>query len=628
MCLTRHTRIGGVAGGGCLEVEAVPVLPIRESAMSRRCYMIFVRQTALVFAAVLASGCGCGKAPPQPAAGHPLASPRVADCEPGQPGGRLTLVSPGSPQTFNPLLVGDPASEEIVRLLFASLVQLDLGTQEIMPALAESWSVEPDQKTWTFKLRPGLRWSDGQPLTAADVVFTWNEIMYNSDMNRLTYDLFRINGRDFSVSQVDDVTVRVETPEVFAPFLEFFGSVAILPEHVIGPAVRQRRFLSVYTFQTRPEKIVGSGPFRVKAYQPGQHVLLERNPEFWVVDKQNRRLPYLDEVMLVSADASAGAFLFLNGKSDLFERARPDDYGQFKAAAAAGKYRLVELGVGTDRDFLWFNLNTNVNAAGQPLVNPAKLNWFRNKKFRQAISCAIDRARLAREVYGGRAQPIHAFVSAEDKKWNNPTVPLFAYDPARARTLLSEIGIQDRDGNGVLEDASGTALEFAFHSNTGNRARERCAGLIAEDWRKLGLKVDVQLLPFTNLVDRISATFQYDCILMGVGGGGNDPASQINVLKSNEPLHQWFPVQRMPATDWEARMDALMDAQMRTLDFAQRKKLYDEVQAILAEELPMIYTVSPFHFVAVRPDLANLRPSVLTPNRVTWNAEELYFKKP
>ena len=530
------------------------------------------------------------------------------------------------PQTFNPLLANDAASEEVIRLLFASLVHLDLSTQELGPALAESWTVEPDQKTWTFKLRPGLRWSDGQPLTAADVVFTWNEIMYNEDMNRLTYDLFRINGQNFAVTKVDDQTVRVVTPEVFAPFLEFFGSVAILPEHAIGPAVRQRRFLSVYTLQTLPGRIVGSGPFRVKECQPGGNVLLERNPEYWVVDKQNRRLPYLDEVIFVPADISAAALLFLSGKSDVFERARPDDYAHFKEASASGKFRLIELGVGTDRDFLWFNLNTNVNAIGQPLVSRTKLNWFRDKKFRQAISCAIDRDRLVREVYGGRAKPIHTFVSAEDRKWNNPNAPSFSYDPARARALLAEIGIQDRDSDGVLEDAGGAKLEITFNSNTGNRGRERCAGLIAEDWRKLGLKVDFQLVPFTNLVDRIGNTFDYDCILMGVGGGGTDPASQINVLKSSEPLHQWFPYQQTPSTDWEARVDSLMDAQMRTLDFVQRKKIYDEVQAILAEELPMIYTVSPFHFVAVRPDLANLRPSVLTPNRVTWNVEELFFK--
>ncbi len=132
---------------------------------------------------------------------------------------------------------------------------------------------------------------------------------------------------------------------------------------------------------------------------------------------------------------------------------------------------------------------------------------------------------------------------------------------------------------------------------------------------------------FRTLIEKVNATFDYECALMGLGGGGVDPASQLNVLRSSDELHQWFPFQKAPATDWEARIDALMEAQMRTVDFTQRKKAFDEVQAILAEELPMIYTVSPFACAAIRSDIGNIRPSVLTPYRVTWNIEELYFKR-
>lgn len=576
---------------------------------------------------LVAAGCGKQSAGPT-AAGHPLPAPLVAKCEPGQPGGKFTLVTAGAPRTFNPLLATDAASDEVVRLLFGALVNVDMTTQEARPGLAESWSVAPDQKTWTFKLRPELRWSDGHPLTAGDVVFTWNEVMFNPDFNQLTYDLFRVNGTNFSVSKVDDLTVRVVTPEVFAPFLEFFGGVPILPQHIIGPAVRARRFLPVYALTTPPERIVGCGPFRVKKVEPGKSIWLERNPEYWAVDSSGRRLPYFDEVEIIPSGKGAAAPMFLNGQGDVFEHGRLEDYAPLKAAAANGKCRLVELGPGTERDFLWFNQNTGTNATGGLVVNPAKLNWFRNKKFRQAISCAIDRDRLVKEVYGGRGEPVLTFVSAENRRWNNPDVPRFGYDPARARTLLAEIGIQDRDGDGVLEDAAGHQIEFTFHSNTGNPARERCAGLIAEDLRQLGLKVDLRLVDFRSLVDKINTTGDYECMLMGVGGGGVDPASQVNVLKSSEPLHQWFPNQKTPATQWEARIDKLMDAQMRTLDFAARKKAFDEVQAILAEELPMIQTVAPYHFAAVRTNLANLRPTVLTPYRVTWNVEELYFKEP
>jgi peptide/nickel transport system substrate-binding protein len=142
------------------------------------------------------------------------------------------------------------------------------------------------------------------------------------------------------------------------------------------------------------------------------------------------------------------------------------------------------------------------------------------------------------------------------------------------------------------------------------------------------VKLSYTPLDFRALVEKVNTTFDYECALMGLGGGGIDPASQMNVLKSNEDLHQWFPFQKRPSTDWEARIDALMDGQMRTLDFPARKKAFDEVQQILADELPMIYTVSPVSYAAIRTNVGNVRPSVLTPYRVTWNLEELYFKQP
>src|SRR5258708_4603352 len=148
----------------------------------------------------------------------------------------FVLATATGPSTFNPLFALDGSSDAIVRLLNGALINMDQTSHEPRPGLAESWSVAPDQKTWTFKIRQGVRWSDGRPLTAADVVFTWNAIMYNPTYNQLTYGLFRIGGKPFAVTNLDELTVQVVTPEVFAPFLEFFGSVAILPKHVLeGP---------------------------------------------------------------------------------------------------------------------------------------------------------------------------------------------------------------------------------------------------------------------------------------------------------------------------------------------------------------------------------------------------------
>jgi len=295
--------------------------------------------------------------------------------------------------------------------------------------------------------------------------------------------------------------------------------------------------------------------------------------------------------------------------------------------ATNGALQVLDLGSSNNREFLWFNQNTGSNILGKPLVAPAKLKWFRNKKFHQAVSCAIDRDRIAREAYQGRAKPIYAFAAQDNSKWNNPNVPRYAGDLEKARALLTEIGIQDRNNDGVAEDGEGNVLEITFNSNTGNPAREKAAQIICENLKQIGIKFQNVPVDFPSLTKLVGETFEYEAAMMGLGGGAIDPASEANVLSSSEDLHQWFPMQKKPSTEWEARIDALMDAQMHTLDFAERKKAFDEVQAIMAEELPMIYTVSPSCYAAIRGKIGNLRPSSRTPFRVTWNIEELFFQK-
>lgn len=567
-------------------------------------------------------------APSKPAAAPLPEKPLVAQCEPGVHGGRLVIATFGDPKTFNPITENESSSTDIIRLLFTGLVSVDTQTQTVGPGLAESWKVEEDQKTWTFTLRKGVVWSDGRPLTADDVIFTW-EVIYHKEIDNVTADLFKIDGKQFAVTKVDDYTVKVVTPAPYAPFIEYFGSVAIIPRHVLEPEVAKKQFAAAYGINTAPEKLVGCGPFKLKQFKPGEFTLLERNPNYYAVDTKGQRLPYLDTVIYtVLPDMNAMSLRFLKGEADMHENVRPDEYERFKTEADKGKFILRELGLGLERGFLWFNQNTNRNAkTGAPLVAAHKLNWFRNAKFRQAISHAIDRPSIVKAIYAGRAYPNYGFVSLENKKWNNPEVAKFPFDLARSRSLLKEIGIEDRNNDGLLEDATGQVIEFVLTTNTGNSVRDRTAVLIQDDLKKLGVKLVFQPIEFNTLVAKINNTYDYDCILLGLGGGGTDPASSMNVLKSEGFTHQWFPRQKTPATDWEARIDFLMNEQIKTLDFPQRKKLFDEVQAILSEQQPMIYTVAPIVYSAVRSDLGNVRPTVLSSYRISWNAEELYFKK-
>jgi peptide/nickel transport system substrate-binding protein len=562
---------------------------------------------------------------------YPLPDPPVVvDCHAGVRGGRLIISEIGDPKTFNYITANEESSIDICRFMFWGLLNMDEPTQNVKPGLAEFWTNAPDGKTWTFRLRKNLRWSDGEPLTADDVVFTWNDVIFNPQIDNVTRDPFIIDGKKFKISKVDDLTVQVETPVVYAPFLATFGTTPIVPKHILEQSVTNGTFTSAYSVNTKPEEVVGSGPYRLKEYKAAQYTILERNPYFLEVDTNSTRLPYLDNIIFtVVPNFDAVALRLLSGEADVDDVVRPMDYDRFKAAADSGKINLLDPGLGLEMTFLCFNENTNMNTkTGQPLVDPKKLKWFRDKRFRQAISYGINRDAIIQAAYSGRGVPAYGFDTPGDKVWYNPNIHTYPYDPAKALELLKEMGIEKRNGNEFLTDADGNKVEFVLNANTGSSVAEKCCVLVQNDLKKLGINLIYQPIEFNLLIDKLYNTCDYECAFSALGSGSVvDPSGMMNVLKSSGFTHDWFPRQKTPSTDWEARIDTLMDAQLKTLDFNERKKDFDEVQAIMAEEQPLVFSVTPHYYAAIQPDVANLRPTALGGYRATWNAEELYIKK-
>jgi peptide/nickel transport system substrate-binding protein len=305
------------------------------------------------------------------------------------------------------------------------------------------------------------------------------------------------------------------------------------------------------------------------------------------------------------------------------------DYDRFKEAQAEGKIRLLDPGIGLEMIFLCFNENTNMNAkTGQPLVDPKKLKWFRDTRFRQAISYAINRDAIVKAAYSGRGVPAYGFDTPGDKKWFNPNIKTYPYDPAKAIELLKEMGIEKRSADNFLTDSNGNKIEFVLNVNTGSSAAEKATILIKDDLEKLGINVIYQPIEFNTLIDKLYNTCDYECAFTALGSGSVvDPSGSMNVLKSSGFTHDWFPRQKTPSTEWEARIDTLMDAQLKTLDYNERKNDFDEVQKIMAEQQPLIFVATPIYYAAIRPDIANTLPTALGGYRATWNVEELYYKK-
>ena len=581
--------------------------------------------------------CGCGKnsetASLETTAtnSYPLPDPPVVvNCTPGIRGGQFILGSLREPKTFNYLMSDELSSRYIGRMMFWGLLAFDVPTQTVRPGLAESWTNSPDGKTWTFKLRKNLCWSDGRPITADDVVFTWNNLIYNPDIPNPVRDQFILDGQKFIVSKVDDLTVQVVTPEVYAPFLQSFGAnIPVYPKHNLLQYANSG-FMSVYGVNSNPKDIVGNGPYCLKEYKQGQYVVLERNPYFLEVDTNGTRLPYFDEIIFtVVPDYNAQDLSFLAGESDAVDSIYPYDYDEFKAKAADGKFNLIDPGIGLVTTFFWFNQNTNINThTGQPYVDPVKLKWFRDTKFRQAISYAIDRDAILKSVENGHGVPQYGFLTSGYQNWYDANAKTYPYDPAKAVELLKEIGIEKRNGDDFMTDTDGNKIEFVLNSRIDNNERNKMAVLITSDLQKIGIHMIFQPIEFNTVITKIDDTFDYDCVLLGnYSDGGTDPFNFMDIIKSSGYDHYWFAREKSPSTPWEAQLDHLMDAQLNTLDLSEREKDVNEVQEILADQQPMIFTVTPIYYAAIRSDIGNVRPTALSYFEATWNAEELYFKK-
>jgi peptide/nickel transport system substrate-binding protein len=589
---------------------------------------------SLLAAAVCLSGCGQKSEAPSSqnsTVNYPLSGPPlVADCTPGVRGGKFVICELREPKTFNFLMSDELSSRYIGRFMFWGLLNFDVPTQTVKPGLAYWWTNSPDGKTWTFKLRKNLHWSDGAPITADDVVFTWNDIVYNPDIPNPVRDQFIIDGKKFTVSKLDALTVQVTTPEVYAPFLQAFGyDVPVYPKHTLAKYANAS-FPSAFGVNWNPQDIVCDGPYCLREYKQSEYAVLQRNPYFHEVDSHGTRLPYFDQIIFsIVPDYNTQSLRFLSGESDADDFIYPYEYDQFKTASANGKFNFLEPGVGLVTTFFWFNQNTNINAqTGKHYVDAVKLKWFRNEKFRQAISYAIDRNDIIKSVESGHGVPQYGFLTEGYQNWYDPKIKTYPYDPAKAAELLKGIGIEKRNGDNFLTDSNGNQIEFVFNTNIENNERNKMAILIVSDLQKIGIHAIFQPVEFNTLITKIDDTYDYDCVLLGnYSDGGTDPYNAMTILKSGGYDHYWFPRQKTPVTTWEARIDQLMDAQMQTLDMNEREKDFNEVQEILAEEQPMIFTVTPMYYAAIRPDIGNVRATPLSYYQVTWNAEELYFKK-
>ncbi len=518
---------------------------------------------------------------------------------------KLTTGSISDPKTFNPIISVDAASNAATNDLFESLVRVNSLTTEQEPSLAERWEHTPDGTAWTFHLRRDVLWFDGQPFTADDVVFTFNAIFDDRIPNSFKHGLM-VGGQPLKVEAVDPYTVKFLLPGPFAPLLNAIG-VPILPKHILGDSLKDGTFAQKWGIDTPPEKLIGTGPYRMSRFVPAQFIELRRNEKYWMKDDDGKALPYIEQqTQLIVPDMDTLYLKFLGGQTDIHSP-RAEEVAQLRSRANDLGLNIEEIGLDTGSTFIAFNRNP-AHYVREGKRDP-RLNWFTDPQFAQAIAHTIDKQSMILNCLNGYGKAAVAEVSPENKVFHNPNLSDYPYDLEQAKKILEDAGYKDRDGDGVREDSEGNPIEFSLTTNAGNQVREKMCSILKEDWAKLGLRVNYRPLDFTTLVEKLSVNFDWDAVLIGFTGT-IEPNNSSNFLRSSGNLHFWQPNQTEPATPWEAEIDQLLDQGARELDPQKRKLSYWRIQEILHRELPIFQTVRETRFIAYKRIIQNLQRSV------------------
>lgn len=550
---------------------------------------------------------------------------------------QLVFATPSAPSTFNLVLSQSAFDRVTFGFIYEGLLTENGITSQLEPALAESLpEISKDQQQITFTLKPDLKWSDGEPLTVDDIVFTFNEVYLNPAVPTDIKDVLRVGqSRAFpSVKKLSDRQVAFTVPEPYAPFLRNVGGLSILPAHIFRPAIQQRdsqgnpRLLTQFGTDTPPEQLVGAGPYRVERYLSNQRIIFQKNPYFW--RKENgQSQPYIDRIVVqIIESTDAQLVSFRSGQLDSLD-VNPEAFSLLKHEEQRGKYQIFNSGPDTTTLLLGFNLNQAQDKKGQPVVDPMKSRWFNTLAFRQAIAYAIDRETIKNNVFRGLGELQHSPIPPQSPFYLSPQQGLktYSFDPGRAKALLAGAGFR-YNNTGQLLDDQGNLVRFTLLVKAEDAPRVDMAVRIQQDLKAIGIQADLQVLNFNTILEKLSQR-HWEAYVGGFSGGGAEPHSGVNIWSSQGRLHQFNqgpqpgepPISGWKVSDWERQIDQLFVDGSRELDESKRKLIYYRFQQLVQEQVPFIYLVNKLSFEAVRNRVEGIKFSAL--NGAFWNLYEL-----
>ncbi|MGV2830503.1 ABC transporter substrate-binding protein [Myxosarcina sp. GI1(2024)] len=537
------------------------------------------------------------------------------------------------PKTFNPVLATDATSSSVGDMLFDGLVTQNPITAKTEPALAESWEISEDNLRIVFTLRKGLQWSDGKPLTADDVVFSYNQIYLNEEIPSSARDVIRVGESQAlpTVRKLNDLQIEFTIPEPFAPFLNTTGGLSILPKHILQPTIENKDpngkplFLSTWTIDASPENIVANSAYQLKNYVTNQRLIFEKNPYYWKKNIVNEDIPYIEKVIWEIIESTDTFLLqFRSGGLDSVS-VYPEFFSLLKKEEDKGNFTIYNGGPDYGTNFITFNLNQGKKSS-KPLVDPIKSRWFNNLNFRKAVAYAINRPRMVNNIYRGLGQLQNSPISVQSPFYYED-LKGYEYNLEKARQLLKKAGFKYNNKQQLL-DSEGNRVSFILYTNSGNKIREAMGNQIETDLAQIGIDVKFRIVNFNVLVGKLSDSLDWEAIILGFTGG-NEPNSGANLWSVDGNLHFFNqkptagqePIEGRIVADWEAKIDELFIAGAKELDREKRKAIYAEIQQIVSDKAPIIYLVNPLALGAVRNKYQGIEYSAL--GGAFWNLEEI-----
>ena len=441
---------------------------------------------------------------PGQAPGLPAGAPSGAKA-----GGTLTATVRGEIRTFNRFASAGFPTHLVSLLTHARLVSVNPDTDVAEPWLAER--ITGTDARMDITLRPGVKFSDGTPLTADDVVWSM-KAAYATPQGKLG-DVLRIDGAEIQAVADSPTRVTLTLPRAWAPAERLLEVLPILPRKVIEPALLAGTFATACATSA---PCPGLGPFVIARYDAGERIVFARNPHYWRTSASGVALPYLDGLTLeIVPDQNAELLRLTSGQADLLQsELRSEDVRTLRPEVEAGKVVVIDVGSGLDRDMLWFNL-------GPGPIDPARA-FLRQDAFRQAVSLAVDRTGFANTVFLGAAEASSEPVAASNKRWTAVDLPRPSYNPAQAATLLDGLELRDRNNDGLREDAAGRPVRFSVLVQAGITAAQTAMNYLRDALANVGIGLDIVALDLGGVMGAWQQG-KYDAVFHFIQVSDTDP---------------------------------------------------------------------------------------------------------